>query len=65
MPDCTGKEDGNYLDDVGRCNQYTVCRNGAVDNIVKCGDGEVFDDLRGECWNYAKACGPCGGLGNW
>ena len=65
MPNCSGKEDGSYLDDEGRCNQYTVCRNGAVENIVKCGEGKVFDVLKGDCVDYAKACRPCGGLENW
>ena len=65
MPDCSRKEDGSYLDDVGRCNQFTVCKDGAIENVVKCREGEVFDVLRGDCWEYSKSCGPCGGLDNW
>lgn len=65
MPNCAGKEDGNYLDDVGRCNQFTVCHGGRIEEIVKCKKGEVFDALKQECWEYGKACGPCGGLKDW
>ena len=65
MPKCEGREDGNYLDDVGRCNQFTVCSSGAIEEIVKCKEGEVFDALRQECVVKDKACGPCGGINNW
>lgn len=65
MPNCEGREDGNYLDDVGRCNQFTVCKSGRIESIVKCEEGQVFDPLKGECWQYEKACGPCGGMNNW
>lgn len=62
MPNCEGKADGNHLDDVGRCNQFTTCKAGRVEAIVKCKEGEVFDLLKQECLQYEKACGPCGGL---
>lgn len=60
MPKCEGREDGNYLDDVGRCNQFTVCESGAIAEIIKCKGGEVYDTLQEECVEIAKACEPCG-----
>ena len=46
MPKCEGRKMENYLDDVGRCNQFTVCESGAIAEIIKCKGGEVYDTLQ-------------------
>ena len=65
MPKCEGREDGNYRDDKGRCNQFTVCVSGAVAEIIKCKDGEVYDTLPQKCVEEAEACEPCGEMNRW
>ena len=65
MPDCVGKNNGYYLDDFGRCDQYTVCQDDKVLDIVKCKHGERFDVLLEACQNENDACGPCGKKDTW
>ncbi|KAL4226247.1 chitin binding [Mactra antiquata] len=64
MPDCVGKKDGYYLDDFGRCDRYSVCKDGKYLNAVQCNAGEVFDAFTEKCLLKEKACGPCGDLSN-
>ena len=65
MPKCEGREDGNYLDDVGRCHQFTVCASGAVAEIIRCKEGEVYDTLPQKCVEESEACEPCGEMNRW
>ena len=65
MPKCEGRVDGKYLDDLGRCNQFTVCASGAVAEIIKCKKGELYDALPQTCVESAKACEPCGEMNSW
>ena len=65
MPKCEGRVDGKYLDDLGRCNQFTVCASGAVAEIIKCKTGELYDALPRACVEFAEACEPCGEMNRW
>ena len=65
MPNCTGKGDGEHLDDFGRCDRYHICLSGRFVNTVKCNPGENFDALYGICTPVDKACGPCGNRLDW
>ena len=65
MPKCEGREDGNYFDDLGRCSQFTVCASGAIAEIIKCKEGEVYDPFPQKCVEEAEACEPCGKMNIW
>ncbi|KAK3601573.1 hypothetical protein CHS0354_027817, partial [Potamilus streckersoni] len=65
MPDCTGKPDGFYLDDFGRCDQYVACKDGKFLNYVKCTAGEVYDSKLEYCRPKKEACSPCGERVDW
>lgn len=65
MPDCTNLIDGFYLDEFGRCDRYTVCKDGKYLNQVMCGPGETFDASLDVCMPAEKTCGPCGNRSDW
>lgn len=65
MPDCTNLIDGFYLDEFGRCDRYTVCKDGKYVNHVMCGPGETFDASLDVCMPAEKTCGPCGNRSDW
>ena len=65
MPDCAGQSDGNYLDDFGRCDHYTICLDGKFIDSVKCMKGKTFDQLFQKCIPAEKTCGPCGSRHDW
>ena len=49
MPNCEGREDGMYLHESGKCNQYIVCKSGVLATIGSCDEGKVFDQSRQKC----------------
>ena len=49
MPNCEGREDGMYLHESGKCNQYIVCKSGVLATIGSCDEGKVFDQSRQNC----------------
>lgn len=59
MTNCTGKSDGNYSDEFGRCNLYAVCEGGQTVEVVKCEKGTVFDEDTKKCLFTEEACGSC------
>ena len=59
MPNCTGKEDGRYPNEYGKCDFYTECKWGHFIRSVKCDMGKAFDEVLRECTKSPKNTCTC------
>lgn len=61
--DCSGRPNGNYKNDQGRCDIYYTCVNGNS-TLTHCSSGKNFDSRTSFCQNPENACAPCGSVSN-
>lgn len=59
-PDCSGRANGNFADEHGRCDFYYECKSGEYIGTYECTDGKMFNPIEGSCDDPNYVPYPCG-----